>query len=1636
MNNIEIKEIKILDGTNYHIWYDTIKAIATANGLEEYLTIDKIAEAESAKPLDQEKVNTAKKENGILKAIIINSVSNKIHEDIVGIDTTSVIINTLKTEYDKDTKDLTQWIKKLKSIKAKKEEEIPKAVRKILKIFKNMEDAKATMEEKEKVKYFLHILPEKYRKKLTLTNDSTVDNLQKIITEDLNMWNYIEDWDTDSENESNDDPMEIDFAGKFKKSRKNPRNNDNKNNIAGKNNNDHHKNHNGDKFTNKNNKFCEICQIKGHSTSECYYNAKNPRSNYYKYYTMDNKNQNNRKYSKNKNYQKFAGFLGHNIDLNNEYNCNINNFRIKNHKNYLSCVNSTKIECKKCQNPSKVFKGAMNLFNTNYNSKITNKYNEKTIWLYDTGAGEHITNDKSILNNFKEEKITLKCANNTFCDFEGYGDVNITINNKNINLNKVYYSKDIAKNMLSGIKLVKCGVKILIEEINNEVVLKLLDNNYKTIASFNANKNDEINITGVQNKNNINDKNNIMALNTFKDINDLIWHRRLGHFYNSDIKNYLKRHKADIKFCDDCKIAKMKRKPHNKVPPKATSILETIHSDIIGPISESLTGKRYILTFIDEFSRKSWIFLLKNKKEATDFIIDTLKYLMNIYDDKNIKYFKSDNANEYKNTKINKFCKKHGIQKVYSPPYNPENNGIAERFNQTIISCTKTLLYWSGLSENLWDYAITYANYIYNRVPHSSISNKIPDEVFFKRKIKINHLKVFGCITYYKNFEQHQRKFSPNSKKGIFLGFSEDTNCYLIMDYKNLKVYKVREIYSLEDTPADLKIANPRRNKYLGQNFLDFDFNFTNISGEDFNNLDPYSEKLNPDLNPPENDENNNEHKKENNIIIKGTLNDKTIKHKDQDNSDGGDINDNIMNENSDENENKNQNDEKIFNNKNSQNFEKIIDDKININENENNNLSSTSKTLNNNNSDSQTLINNIPDQNKFLINEDNINSSEFNSNSVDNNDNNISQYNDNILQNTNNFSSNTVLDKVLNNSIPPNVNNRRSNIKKLYIYNDTKLPENVSKIKNAITQARFKSYSNKPVTKFKNNTSINNYINKTSTKSNLKNSFNKNILNKPICKRHSFISKTYFPKHNHNSNKYFKYMGNINNIIPKSYQQALNSPFKNDWIKAINDELNNLYSNNIMTFVKHIPNNKKVISTRWVFALKTDSSGNITRYKARLVARGFSQEYGIDYNLTFSPTLNIDCLKLIFALAAKLNWSIQQLDIKAAYLNAPLDYDIYVSIPPGDTNFGRGYWKLNKSLYGLKQSGRQWYKTISQFLINNNFIQLKSESCIFIKLDKNQKLVCLIGLYVDDMAITGYIHEINNIINKIKNEFKISKSGPVDYILGIKVENNNNKYTISQISFINKILEKFNINNQRKINTPCVGDNTISENNTPFDSTKYKSAIGMLIYLAKCTRPDIAFAVNKAARNSENPTVTDWNKVINILKYLNSHKNYKITYDGQGDIIAYTDSDFAGDIKDRKSTSGNIILMGKNPICWNSKKQTIVATSTAEAEYVSASLCIKKLLWIKNILFELFHFKKPITLYTDNRASKISMENGDLNPKLKHISINYHFNKDNIEKNIIKLSYIETNKMLADILTKHVNGTKMTSFANQVFNN
>ncbi len=293
----------------------------------------------------------------------------------------------------------------------------------------------------------------------------------------------------------------------------------------------------------------------------------------------------------------------------------------------------------------------------NYNCTSPNDNNEST-WIYDSGAIVHITNDRSLLTNFKEYKIKLTCANNSEMEFEGFGTYKGSINGYNINLEKVFYSKHANKNLISGIQFAYTDLIAITKLINDEPHLIITDNDNNIINSYRSI--DGRNTFRIK----IINKNNNCIMNTE---DDNLWHRRLGHFYHKDLSKFVKEHTTshinNNNNCITCGISKMKSLPHNRVTPKATKPLDVIHSDIIGPFPESFFGFKFVITFIDEFSRKAWVFTMKRKSDAIDIIINFFKYLNNLFQNFKITNFKSDQGKEYCSRRVNKFCKKNGIRK-------------------------------------------------------------------------------------------------------------------------------------------------------------------------------------------------------------------------------------------------------------------------------------------------------------------------------------------------------------------------------------------------------------------------------------------------------------------------------------------------------------------------------------------------------------------------------------------------------------------------------------------------------------------------------------------------------------------------------------------------------------------------------------------------------------------------------------------------------------------------------------------------------------------------------------------------------------------------------------------------------------
>jgi len=303
----------------------------------------------------------------------------------------------------------------------------------------------------------------------------------------------------------------------------------------------------------------------------------------------------------------------------------------------------------------------------------------------------------------------------------------------------------------------------------------------------------------------------------------------------------------------------------------------------------------------------------------------------------------------------------------------------------------------------------------------------------------------------------------------------------------------------------------------------------------------------------------------------------------------------------------------------------------------------------------------------------------------------------------------------------------------------------------------------------------------------------------------------------------------------------------------------------NVYTTIKSVPQNCNLISSRWVFKYKRDPQGKVIKRKARLVAKGYTQEYGIDYNKTIAPTLKQDRI-----------FNIIQIDINSAYLNAPLSEDIYMRAPKGDPSYGIYFWKLNKSLYGLKQAGKEWNDILNEELIKIGFNRLKSEPCVYTKLNKSKEIICILSVYVDDILIAGTNQEINKEKESIKRRFNIKDIGDVEFVIGIKFDKTPNGYILHQTRYLNDILNRYNTESLTPTRN-LIPIESVELKEKGFDEKTYRSAVGSLLYLAVCTRPDILYAVSKASRKVNKSTMEDWTNILNIFRYLKFTRNYGI---------------------------------------------------------------------------------------------------------------------------------------------------------------
>ncbi|CAF4947657.1 unnamed protein product [Pieris macdunnoughi] len=489
------------------------------------------------------------------------------------------------------------------------------------------------------------------------------------------------------------------------------------------------------------------------------------------------------------------------------------------------------------------------------------------------------------------------------------------------------------------------------------------------------------------------------------------------------------------------------------------------------------------------------------------------------------------------------------------------------------------------------------------------------------------------------------------------------------------------------------------------------------------------------------------------------------------------------------------------------------------------------------------------------------------------------------------------------------------------------------------------------------------------------------------------------------------------------SYNEATNGPEKDKWQQAMSDELQAFEDNQAWEIVSQ-DEADRVVQCKWVFKKKPENNNSV-RYRARLVAKGYTQQHGVDFNETYSPVLRYSTLRLLFAISVKYNFEITHLDVVTAFLNGFLTENVYMQAPANLNCPSNCVLKLKKAVYGLKQSARAWNARINDFLIDLDYKKSVSEPCLYSKKCKNEQII--IAIFVDDFFIFSNCKTMtNDLKKKLMSKFKIKDLGQIKRCLGMRVKCENNCISIDQEQFVKQILKKFYMTDCNTKDTPMECNLKLEKAECVDKQFPYPQLIGNLMYLSVLTRPDISYSVSYLSQFNNCFSSVHWHHVKRILKYLQKTKSYGLKFTKDTcNLEGFVDADWASNTVDRKSYTGFCFKLSGCVISYECRKQQTVALSSTEAEYMAIAEACKEAIYLKSLISDIIGCNYTVVIYNDNQGAKKLTENPLFHKRTKHIDVRYHFIREAVSNSLIKIEYLSTSEMPADILTKSLSAAK-----------
>ncbi|KAG6610908.1 Retrovirus-related Pol polyprotein from transposon TNT 1-94 [Phytophthora cinnamomi] len=473
------------------------------------------------------------------------------------------------------------------------------------------------------------------------------------------------------------------------------------------------------------------------------------------------------------------------------------------------------------------------------------------------------------------------------------------------------------------------------------------------------------------------------------------------------------------------------------------------------------------------------------------------------------------------------------------------------------------------------------------------------------------------------------------------------------------------------------------------------------------------------------------------------------------------------------------------------------------------------------------------------------------------------------------------------------------------------------------------------------------------------------------------------------------------------SYDEVMRSKYKDEWLRAMESEMKSLEDHRTWTLVD-MPSDKRQSGAR------------------------------VDYTETFAPVARKESINMVVAIAAEEDMEAENVDVDTAFLYGDVDEELYMDQPDGFEDQSNPTKKclLMQALYGTKQAARQWNSKLNKHLESQGFCRSAADPCVYVR--RSGSKFSIIVVYVDDLMIFSKTKaDITGIKEALKREFSIKELGELKYCLGIEIHRDRESKVIimNQRAYIQRLAEKFGVENCKAVHTPADSNSKLvkpSEDEVFAPKYPYRELVGALMYLATCTRSDIAQAVGEVAKFCEYYNKSHWVAAKRILKYLKTTQDLGLVFNGRtkGELFGYADANWAGDLDTRRSTTGYVFFLNGSAISWKSKRQPTVATSSTEAEYMVLYNATQEAVWLRQLLKDVgAECVGATTIFQDNQGCIALAKNPAYHSRTKHIHLKYHFLREKVEDKIIVLEYKPTDEMVADGFTKALARPKHRQF-------